>query len=44
MTGMGNEREMKQRSLSTLPTWFFLALIAITPLLAACPGGGKGGY
>jgi hypothetical protein len=24
--------------------WFFLALIAMTLLLAACPGGGKSGY
>jgi hypothetical protein len=24
--------------------WFWLALIAITLLLAACPGGGKSGY
>jgi hypothetical protein len=24
--------------------WFVLSLLTITLLLAACPGGGKGGY
>jgi len=24
--------------------WFLLASIALTLLLVACPGGGKGGY
>lgn len=24
--------------------WFVLALVALTLLLAACPGGGKSGY
>lgn len=33
---------MRRRVLST--PWFLLALVAITLLLAACPGGGKGGY
>lgn len=33
---------MRYRVLST--PWFLLALIAITLLLAACPGGGKSGY
>ena len=33
---------MRDRVLST--PWFLVALVAITLLLAACPGGGKGGY
>ena len=33
---------MRRRVLST--PWFVLTLVAITLLLAACPGGGKGGY
>ena len=33
---------MRHRVLSA--PWLFLALVAITLLLAACPGGGKGGY
>ena len=33
---------MRHRVLST--PWFLLALVAMTLLLAACPGGGKGAY
>jgi hypothetical protein len=40
----GNEEDMRHRfPLPSMP-WFWIALIAITLLLAACPGGGKSGY
>lgn len=42
MTGRRNEEDMRNRLLST--PWFLLALLAMTLLLAACPGGGKSGY
>jgi hypothetical protein len=34
---------MHRRFLLSRP-WLLLALIAVTLLLAACPGGGKSGY
>jgi hypothetical protein len=35
---------MKHRPFLPPAAWFCLMLIAMTLLLAACPGGGKSGY
>jgi|RhiMetdeSRZDD1v2_1073273.scaffolds.fasta_scaffold107365_4 hypothetical protein len=35
---------MRRRRFLPSKTWFVLALIAVTLLLAACPGGGSGRY
>ncbi len=40
----GNQGVMRHPSFLLSRQWFWLALIAMMLLLAACPSGGKSGY